>query len=63
VPVTVIVRMTRPFGDEVELMVYRLRADGTSCIVGSTHGTNEAARRIADAALGSFECAVEPDLP
>jgi hypothetical protein len=62
-PITAIIRMPRPFGEGIELIVYRLRTDGTSCIVGSTSGSNETARRIADAAIGSFECLEEPYLP
>lgn len=41
------------------LVVYRLREDGTSCIIGSA-ASNGAARRIADAARRHFSCEQEP---
>ena len=44
------------------LYVYRLRADGTSCIVG-TASSNADARRIADTAAGRYRCKEEPELP
>jgi hypothetical protein len=57
-PFAVIVRANRPYDIERGsfLVVYRLRDDGTSCIVGDTHDGNAAARAIADAARERFEC-------
>lgn len=62
-PFAVILRVRGAFEPRRRsLVVFRLRADGTSCIVGSTDGSNEAARRIADASLARFECEQEPQL-
>ena len=43
------------------LTIYRLRLDGTSCIVGEA-STNTAARRIADNAANDYQCENEPEL-
>lgn len=64
VPFAVILRVFQADGSgQKPLVVFRLRPDGTSCIVGSTEGSTEAARRIADATLDRFECEQEPHLP
>lgn len=65
-PFAVILRLRRPDVQKSFLAVYRLRTDGTSCIVGSTEWSvtsNEAARAIADKAVGAFQCEDEPHLP
>jgi hypothetical protein len=43
------------------LAIYRLRSNGTSCIVGQTN-TNSRARRIADEAAGDYRCVDKPQL-
>jgi len=43
------------------LTVFRLRLDGTSCIVGEA-STNTTARRIADNAANDYQCENEPEL-
>jgi hypothetical protein len=62
-PFAVILRVRAP-GDESAsfLVVYRLRPDGASCIVGSTHASNEVARQIADATREQFSCEGEPQI-
>jgi len=50
-----------PDDPKTTLTVYRLRADGTSCVIGEA-ATNEAARAIADGATGSYRCESEPEL-
>ena len=61
-PVAVILRLTSPDGDEPNrLYVYRLRPDGTSCIVGKAT-TNTAARLIADNAARGYRCEMQPEL-
>lgn len=47
--------------DPATLTVYRLRLDGTSCIVGEA-STNTTARRIADNAANDYQCKEEPEL-
>ena len=47
--------------DPSTLTVYRLRLDGTSCVVGQA-STNRAARHIADKAANDYQCESEPDL-
>jgi hypothetical protein len=63
-PFAVIVRANRP--EDLEsgsfLVVYRLRDDGTSCIVGDTRAGNAAARAIADRARQRFACTEEPQI-
>ena len=65
-PFAVIMR-GRPYGlekkDGSPLSVIRLRADGLSCLVGDDIKSNEAARRIADAAEIRFTCTEEPRDP
>jgi len=68
-PFTVIVRMLPPFGAEPDaprrsfLVVYRLRPDGTSCIVhDGAIDSNTKAREIADASLTRYTCKGEPYL-
>ena len=65
-PFAVIVRMTFPRTDSATddrsfLFVYRLRPDGTSCVVGSSLASNEEARALADGSRERFECLNEPD--
>ena len=48
-------------GNATKLFVYRLRPDGTSCLVGEAT-TNLAARRIADRAANDYRCEREPEL-
>ena len=48
-------------GTATTLVVYRVRLDGTSCIVGEA-STNRAARRIADNAAKNYQCEQEPEL-
>lgn len=62
-PFAAILRMNVPVatgGTTSILVVYRLRADGTSCTVGSTHGSNLLARQMADASRVQFTCEREP---
>jgi len=61
-PFAAIIRMPLLESEDSELVVFRLRSDGTSCVIGSTSASNEKARRTADGALNSFECAREPQL-
>lgn len=62
-PFAVIIRVTSADPDEKKsyLAVYRLRENGTSCIIGEAH-TNAAARRIADQAVDRYRCVGEPEL-
>jgi len=63
-PFAVIIRMPEmDAGSGSDLVVYRLRPDGASCIVGTTKSTNDAARSIADGSMGEFTCARQPQLP
>jgi len=67
-PLAVIVRMDRPAGAyegpaPTDLFVFRLRPDGTSCIVGEDIKSNEDARKIADAAIDRYACLEEPQIP
>ena len=48
-------------GTATTLFVYRIRLDGTSCVVGEA-STNGAARRIADKAANDYRCDSEPEL-
>lgn len=60
-PYAVILRLRAPGERPSHLVVFRLRADGTSCIVGSVApGPNQnlAARALAD---GNGPCEAEPD--
>jgi hypothetical protein len=62
-PFAVILRVRAPSDASGSfLVIYRLRPDGTSCIVGSTHASNEVARQIADASRERFSCEGEPQL-
>ena len=63
-PFAVILRARSPDPDDhrTTLVVYRLRPDGTSCIISDDAGSNAKAREIADASLTSFKCEAEPDL-
>jgi hypothetical protein len=45
-----------------DLIVFRLRPDGTSCVINSVLGSNEEAREIADSTLSKFKCIEEPQL-
>jgi hypothetical protein len=59
-PVAIILRLSSlDKNPPNKLYVYRLRSDGTSCIVGEAT-TNSAARLIADRAAGNYQCEVEP---
>ena len=65
-PFAVIVRMTFPVSGFATdhrsyLFVYRLRPDGTSCVIGSSLVSNEEARDLADGSREQFECIEEPD--
>lgn len=63
-PFSVIARMPSADPDasvQNSLIIFRLRADGTSCIVGEAT-SNEDARKIADGSAGKFRCVAEPDL-
>lgn len=51
-----------PNDHRTTLVVYRLRPDGTSCIIGEEIATNTQARQIADASLTRYTCLEEPDL-
>jgi hypothetical protein len=70
-PFAVIVRVAdpEPEGDVAKkpsrLVVFRLRADGTSCVIGEAKGAgdNARARAIADAARGKYACTEDPYLP
>jgi hypothetical protein len=67
-PLAVIIRMDRPAGAYEgpapnELIVFRLRPDGTSCVIAETKGSNEDARKIADSAIDRFACLDEPQIP
>lgn len=67
-PLTVIIRMDRPAGAYEgpapnELIVFRLRPDGKSCIVAESKGSNDDARWIADAATDRYACLDEPQIP
>ncbi len=52
-------------GKHGRLVIYRLRPDGTSCLIGETHGADEnaKARAIADASFAKFTCTEEPFMP
>jgi hypothetical protein len=65
VPFAVIVRAMRPMADAPSdgkgfLFVYRLTADGMSCIEASDLSSNEEARAIADGTRENFECDDKP---
>jgi hypothetical protein len=62
-PFAAIIRVSSADSDDesTSLAVYRLRGNGTSCIVGSAH-TNAAARRIADNSVTNERCEIEPRL-
>jgi hypothetical protein len=64
-PFAVIIRLREPFDEtgKSALVVYRLRLDGTSCIIGRAQRSNAKAREIADASLAHFLCEDEPDRP
>jgi len=64
-PIAVVIRLPSADPEATSrnsLMVYRLRANGTSCIVGET-SLNSDARRIADGSADRFQCVGEPDDP
>ena len=58
-PAAVIMRLPSAEGDSQNLVVFRLRPNGTSCIVGEAR-SNLAARKIADKSSG-VPCVSEPD--
>lgn len=58
-PAAVIMRLPSAGGDTDSLVVFRLRADGTSCIVGEAK-TNIGARKIADKS-SALPCVSELD--
>ena len=60
-PFAAIVRLTRMARRSTTLAVFRLRSDGTSCLVGEAGGNAEA-DRIADASATSYRCVQEPDV-
>src|SRR5262245_56531415 len=63
-PFAVIKRASwRSAGVRNPFFVFRLRADGSSCVIGDNAYSNEEARKIADAASGNYRCVVEPELP
>jgi hypothetical protein len=65
-PFAAIVRVSDPGeGTRSHLVVFRLRADGTSCVIGRAEGLegNVRARAIADGAVGGYTCEAEPDVP
>jgi hypothetical protein len=60
-PFAIIIRMPQLIDEPTRLEVFRLRPDGTSCIIGET-ASNIDARAIADASLTRFHCTAEPEL-
>jgi hypothetical protein len=62
-PFAVIVRVRDP-GEtrKSRLVVYHLRPDGTSCIIGEAR-RNQAARSLADRARDNFSCEEQPVVP
>jgi hypothetical protein len=60
-PFAAIVRLRRMAETSTTLAVFRLRSDGTSCLVGEAGGNAEAGR-IADAAATSYRCIQEPQI-
>lgn len=63
-PFAVIARIGRPFGERKSfLVVYRLRPDGTSCILRAAESSNAKALEIADASLTNYACEEQPDVP
>jgi hypothetical protein len=60
-PFAAIVRLRRMAETSTTLAVFRLRADGTSCLIGEANGNAEA-DRIADAAATSYRCIQEPQI-
>lgn len=67
-PFAVIARMRRPQLDDSQsepsfLFVYRLREDGTSCLIATDLKSNEEARDAADASQNTWACLEEPRLP
>ena len=68
-PYAVIAHVTSPFEEDQKghFVVYRLRNDRTSCILGETveadAGSRQRAREIADRARDQFKCEEEPELP
>lgn len=64
-PMAVIIRLPSADSEATprnSLFVYRLRVDGTSCIVGET-SSNDDARKMADGSTSHFQCVEEPDFP
>lgn len=63
-PFAVIARLRSPLDQPRggRFVVWRLRPDGTSCIVGDARSRAQA-RRIADASRTRFTCKEQPDLP
>lgn len=67
-PISIIIRMREPDdGDDSThptsmFYVYRLRANGTSCIVGRAK-SNASARLIADKAAAKYRCENKPEIP
>lgn len=67
-PFAAILRLRRPeIGLPTDgrglLFVFRLREDGTSCMVAADLASNEVARKAADRSLPAFECLSEPQTP
>ena len=63
-PTAIVVRLPSADADPTprgSLIVYRLRGDGTSCIVGDA-SSNSDARKIADNSARGFRCVSEPDI-
>jgi hypothetical protein len=54
-------RLANPYETKSFLTIYRLRSDGSSCIVGEA-STNTTARRVADNAANEYKCEDEPEL-
>lgn len=55
-PFAMILRVRVPAETTNLLVVYGLKPDGTSCVVGSTYVSNDVARRIADASGHQLIC-------
>lgn len=63
-PIAVVIRLPSADLDQSprnSLIVFRLRGDGTSCILGEA-SSNDDARKIADSSMGDFRCVGEPDI-
>jgi hypothetical protein len=64
IPFAAIIRASSQLSWEkaTTLLIYRLRSNGTSCIIGET-ANNVAARRIADRSARKYKCDDEPVAP